>query len=446
MNKKLQHARLDRNWSMAMAARYIGVSRITYSRWESEEQTPHESTLMLICKAFKLSPVQLGFGQETKPARGEKHAFPLPEAGITLDISTVLAFLWHTYHCSFQELQGQVTEAMDQLAKNTSTTHFSRREMLSFLIGIPAAIASSTLIGSPNSLSAQEILPLYATGIPACWQLQFSGGWKQVREILPSYISQLTVLAQSSSKDQKMAIGLLSQAHQLAALVSKEEENYGASLIHCNQAFEYAKLAGDPNLQAASLLRRSDLYFARHLPTLDINQHAVKYAELDQISPLLQSRLYADWGATLASNGQKQEALRYQGMAQDMFPDDATNDPGFSYTHTTRYILCLNETLTHLRLDKPQEAFKTISQAGNYVPETMSGRRMELLQHLVLASISMNDLEQSIAQIENMASMASQLDSAHWQTELQSLASQLNTKWPQEKRIKRFQEALPNHS
>ena len=124
MNKKLQQARLDRHWSMAMAATYVGVSRITYSRWEREEQIPHESTLMLICKAFKLPPVQLGFGKESrdeKKALAER-ALAIPEAGSTLEMATVLAFLWHTYRCSFQDLQAQVTEAMDQLEQNSGTT------------------------------------------------------------------------------------------------------------------------------------------------------------------------------------------------------------------------------------------------------------------------------------------------------------------------------------
>ena len=313
--------------------------------------------------------------------------------------------------------------------------------MLGFLIGIPAAIAGSSLIGSPATLSTQEILPLYAAGLPACWKLYFSGGWQQVRDVLPSYIAQLTAVVQSPAKDQKVAAGLLSQAHQLAALVSKNEENFGASLAHCKQALTYGKLAEDPNLQVASLLRSSDIYFARGLPAQEIDQ-PVKYAEAGQVSPLLQSRAYADWGATLANNGQRQDALRYQGMAQNIFPDDFTNDPGFPYTHTTRYILSLNETITHLRLGEPQEAFKVISQADRYVPEAVSGRRLELLKHRLLASISLNDLEQSTAHFEQMNFLALQLGSTYWQTELQRLSHQLLAKWPQETSVRGLQEMV----
>ncbi|HEX7735235.1 MAG TPA: helix-turn-helix domain-containing protein [Ktedonobacteraceae bacterium] len=447
MNKKLQQARLDRHWSMAMAAKYVGVSRITYSRWENEEQIPHESTLVLICKAFKMSPAQLGFGPEQKH---EKKAFAegaltVPEAGSALDVETVLAFLWHSYRCSFQELQAQVTDAMDHLEKNAGAAHLSRRDMLSFLIGIPAAVAGSTLIGRSNSassISADEILPLYATGVPACWKLYYDGGWQQAKDILPTYISQLTVLVQSSTKNQKMAANLLSQIHQLSVFVSLEEENFGASLAHCNQAFVYGKLAEDPNLQAASLMRRSDFYFLRGLPTLEINRQAVKYAEDGWISPLLQSRLYSDWAACLADNGQRQDALRYQGMAQDGFPDDPTSDPTFAYTLQHRYAIFFNESLIRLRLNEPKEAFKAVSQAGRYLPEIGLVTHMELLKQLMLASMSLNDLEQSFAHLESMRSTANQLESIFWRTELQRLAQQLRMKWPQEKRVKQLQEAV----
>lgn len=60
-NKKLKKARLDRFWTMKDAAREIGVSIQTYSRWERGVQHPHISTLRLICEAFQQSAEELGF-------------------------------------------------------------------------------------------------------------------------------------------------------------------------------------------------------------------------------------------------------------------------------------------------------------------------------------------------------------------------------------------------
>ena len=60
-NKKLRKARLTRFWTMQDAAKKIGVSLQTYSRWERGLQYPHLSTLSLICAAFERTPEELGF-------------------------------------------------------------------------------------------------------------------------------------------------------------------------------------------------------------------------------------------------------------------------------------------------------------------------------------------------------------------------------------------------
>jgi transcriptional regulator with XRE-family HTH domain/tetratricopeptide (TPR) repeat protein len=64
MNEKLRQARLARRWSTEMAAERIGVSRLTFLRWEKDLQTPHLSTLNMVCDAFKMSPEELGFSTE----------------------------------------------------------------------------------------------------------------------------------------------------------------------------------------------------------------------------------------------------------------------------------------------------------------------------------------------------------------------------------------------
>src|SRR6266851_2396138 len=75
MNEKLRQARHDRHWSVDYAAKRIGVGRTTYLRWEQGTQIPHDSTLMLACKAFNLSPEKLGFGN----ADNQPEAPALPE-------------------------------------------------------------------------------------------------------------------------------------------------------------------------------------------------------------------------------------------------------------------------------------------------------------------------------------------------------------------------------
>jgi transcriptional regulator with XRE-family HTH domain len=61
MNKQLLQARIARRWTITVAAQRIGIGRSTYVRWEQGLQFPRQSGLMLACKAFNLSPEQLGF-------------------------------------------------------------------------------------------------------------------------------------------------------------------------------------------------------------------------------------------------------------------------------------------------------------------------------------------------------------------------------------------------
>src|SRR5437588_13068063 len=60
-NEKLITAREEREWTQEKAAEKIGVSRVTYARWEEKGVIPHLSTLRMACEAFKMTSAQLGF-------------------------------------------------------------------------------------------------------------------------------------------------------------------------------------------------------------------------------------------------------------------------------------------------------------------------------------------------------------------------------------------------
>ena len=64
LNQKLRAARKHKRWSIETAAEEVGVSWVTYSRWERGEQQPHPTTLDMLCDTFGMSPGELGFGSE----------------------------------------------------------------------------------------------------------------------------------------------------------------------------------------------------------------------------------------------------------------------------------------------------------------------------------------------------------------------------------------------
>src|SRR6266516_3068465 len=61
-NELLTAARLEKCWTLAMAAEKANVSIEAYSRWEYGTQAPRLSSLQLLCDAFGKTAEELGFG------------------------------------------------------------------------------------------------------------------------------------------------------------------------------------------------------------------------------------------------------------------------------------------------------------------------------------------------------------------------------------------------
>ena len=76
VNHKLRAARKAKAWTIETAAEKVGVSWVTYSRWEKGTQTPYLSTVRDICKAFHKSPQDLGLDHLVEESIEEetKHA------------------------------------------------------------------------------------------------------------------------------------------------------------------------------------------------------------------------------------------------------------------------------------------------------------------------------------------------------------------------------------
>jgi transcriptional regulator with XRE-family HTH domain len=61
-NEKLRLARRKNMWTMKETADKVGVSLVTYGRWERGIQKPHLGTLKDLCDVFGKSAEELGFG------------------------------------------------------------------------------------------------------------------------------------------------------------------------------------------------------------------------------------------------------------------------------------------------------------------------------------------------------------------------------------------------
>lgn len=449
-NKKLIAARKRKSLTQEDLAEMVGVVPVTISRWENNEQWPRAYALKKLCQVLDVSPEELGFLsggsleiETSTTSRGPAQSKPSLIAPTTdiLDIAIMgLILAQEQHHWTLDELRSRVEQKIEAL--DTMDQHpqkdVSRREALTFLAGLPLAMWGLTKIDTTLSpLIPEDILPLYSASIPACWNLFFSGQLTEVERAMPAYLSHLTPLAEHPSAQQKDAASLASQAHQLAALFSKDvHEDSGASLAYCKQALHYGQIAQDQNLIAASFIREVDtLYCRKRYPQIfQILQQAESCTP--EASPLMRGRIYCHLGNEYARYGQEQEALRYMGLAYETFPDHPKNDPGFPYTHTDHYILHLNKMALYLRLNQPQEAWKAITEASTFVSDDVSPRRAELLSETVTASIALDDLDQSCFYFEKLATLGAKLKANLFISEAQTSYQEMQLKWPHETRVK----------
>ena len=381
-NEKLEAARMSKRWSVALASRKVGVSVNTFNRWERGLQNPQLGTLDQLCKAFGLSPEDLGFGTTVVAKR-----FPTPDDPISADTA------WHPNSPSssvfvisgpqdilsverpisnqslssvtpayFEQTQRSLVDMHQSWQKHDGEEpqHVSRRHALAALLSAPAAVLGLSLDTQPPVLHPAEIVSLCDASIPLSWQLFFEGGILEVERLLPGYLAQLAMLIQNAPPQRERAAALASQGCQLASLIALQYQNFGLALSHARQAFLYAEQVQNPYLLTTSLIRQAQVHFylQRARQRLQAYEQALQYS--DHISPLLRGRVYIGLTETYSQLGQEEEALHFLSLAHQVFPMQCDADPGFAYTHFNRWSLSSFEGQMYLNLG-------SIGRRGNYL-------------------------------------------------------------------------------
>ncbi len=488
-NAKLKQLRIQRSWSQQKVAEEIGTTMSQVSRWECGDGRPGIYYREKLCQLFDKTPQELEFLEsqeivnEQSPSDEESIKLPLEfttysNATSKFDIQVIdgelgnndvhltqwpgnsheniaqLLFNIGIWILSFAKQQGfwphseflkYVVTALE--GSNTmDPKKLSRRDALDLLVKLPMALIG--VAPTANFFKEEEVVSFCATSVTACWSLFWAGEFSEVETALPTYFSQLTPLAQRSLTSQKTAAGLLSQAHQIASLLVLEKEDFGASLTHCKQASLYGQIAGDPNLQVASLIRKANSlfyrntvpYLRRHTQILETYQEALQYVK--DVTSLLRGRIYSGLASAQAVLGQKQDALRHIALAYEEFPEYPENDIGFLYTYTTHYILHFNEACAYLDFKQPQQAWDALVQAATFVPNEVSPRGLELQNYRVIISIAKGDLDQSCTHFEKMVASGLALNSDLHQNEAHIAYEKMQLKWPHEKRVKELEDLL----
>jgi transcriptional regulator with XRE-family HTH domain/tetratricopeptide (TPR) repeat protein len=445
---------MSKRWSITVASEKVGVSVNTFNRWERGLQVPQLGTLDMVCKAFNMSPEDLGFGnviaakRRTRQRRDEEEAEPavsplVPLTSATAEMHNVIMSISGSLCELSLEQAGRNLKHMGQVAKEEDGSdedmvdkELTRRRAISALIGTPITILGLGQREHTKLLHPEEIVSLCEMSIPLLWRLYFEGGLNEVNQNLPGYLIQLTKLAQEPSPSQKRAASLASQGYQLASLLASQYQNFGTAVTYASRALTFANLVEDPHLQAAALIRQALVYFYLKRPQqrLYAYERALQYSQ--KASPLLQGRANIGLSETHSFLGHELEASHHLGLARKTFPRRCEEDPAFPYTHFSDNSLLGLEGMMLLNLSHPQQAWENFLQIDRELPHTPVPDRLELTIHQAMASYKLGERDQSCNYLELALRSASMTGNQLRYGEAYCIYDQLLQKWGKETRVK----------
>jgi transcriptional regulator with XRE-family HTH domain len=319
-NTLLRAARLQNRWSQQQLADFVGVSLSTVERAERGEPSRVDN-IERLCACLQKTPEQLGL-------------------------------------------------------INIEDYEVNRRQANKTIAGLVSGLFIASSTGQIDLLPlaelwADDMLTVYARGITACQDLYYNGNPYYVEAILPLYSHQTALLAQQTGTLQHSAARLASQAYQLACELATDREDFGAARQAGQQAFTYAQVAGDTNLQVNALISLANLGW--HLSSAQpsfIRKHSKDALQAykqpvsllgKNVTPLLRGRTYAGIAEVYAMRGQFQEAMRAMGLAYEHYPMRPESDPAYPYLRSSRYSLYVfGDAQSRLLLGQPKEADKAL--------------------------------------------------------------------------------------
>jgi transcriptional regulator with XRE-family HTH domain len=447
-NELLEAARMRKHWSVAVASERSGVSVNTFNRWERGLQVPQLSTLDQVCKAFDMSPEELGFEHAIEVKRRTPDQCKAEADLSTRDSpstatagSAALPDEQHIRELPVSAEQAKRSlEIMGQGDRKKSGDEedkgFSRRQAITTLVGAPLTVFGLAQGTRTAVLHPDEMLSLCKISIPMLWRLYFEGGLTEVTQSLPGYLAQLAKLAQEPSHYQKRAATLASQGYQLGSLISVQHQNFGAAMTCATQALTYAQLVEDAHLQTASLIRRALVAFYLKRPYQRVQAYEQALFHSSKASPLLQGRVHIGLAEAYSALGKEREADEHLDLAHKIIPTSYQDDPNYAYTHFNCSSLHSLEGLKHLNLKQPQKAWNAFTYLDGQIPRTPVPDRIELTVRQARAACELNDREQSCAYLESAVRCALTGGNHLRYDEAYAVYERMQRKWGKEPQVR----------
>jgi tetratricopeptide (TPR) repeat protein len=398
----------------------LGVDGRAVGRWELCKTLPNQVYTALLSLLYNLPPEQLDLPPlvlpvaSSAPTEGGSTPATLPIN--QLDLSVV--------------------------AEDPYTV--LRRQFLYQLFTFAGAtmVSPSQLVATPstaNSVDIDEFIHECQASISGCWRVLQGADLVLVAPVLVTWLPTLDTMLRRSERTNELA-RLATEGYILAGLITVLQGHHDRAEWCCHQAVEYADASNDRNLQAAALKHLATKYRDAHYPILTLRTYERAIPLLDEVTPLLRSRIYLGLALAHADCGNNGDAVRYWDLAQETFPHDPQHDPAFQFADCRRSSLHHYGGLIHLALGRPNEAWDAFAETTGRPLEGDVPERtvIEITNCQAMAAIAQRDLDLAAATLESAALGAARLQSPMRYRESAAIYQTIARQWPNDRRVRRL--------
>ncbi len=322
MRKRLQlvEARARKDWTLQEAAGWIGCAPNTLNRWELGTMNPSAYYRTRLSAAYGMTKEELGLEDAKIVDLSERVAHTALEQ-LRADFTMYLMVLALAEYDNCWQVQGVLTRAIEETTMNTGDeVQRQKKEALQRLAMLPLL--------NRGQRSAEEILNVCAAGLTACGYLAISNhkDMQLAFSMIIAYCPLLQSITVDSSKHQKTAAALLSQALQIKSKLSYHLAGVKQATGYAEQAVLWAKKSQHKTILIMAQRELLGAYEwtalqhrAQALTVVEEVQHEMEFKRGARVTPMIQSWVYTGLAKYQALNKQENEMKASLEKAEETF-------------------------------------------------------------------------------------------------------------------------------
>lgn len=381
LNQKLKAARERKRWSIEKVAEEVGVSWLTYSRWEHGQAKPHLHNLDELCRVFKLEPEDLGFTQYVEP-------LPQGEGG--------------------------------DVTRDASEEKIGRRDFVQEVLGVTGvALLASNQWDNPETLgrilqalkkpsSVDEATLAHLTGITRhYWQLFANSAGFTRYFLLEGLSGHLRTLIQMlehplSTHIQNHLCILVSETTQIMGEILFDLNDNDTARIYYEMAIVAAKEAQNVVLQAVALGRKSfiPIYGEDVSDALMLLQQA-HHLTVQNTPEITRAWLFAVEAEAQANMKEAYACSKALDQAEYFLDRVKPGETGYTYPGESAYarfsktVLLGYRGVCYIRLRQPGPAQEALRESMASMDHGRQRHKSIILTDLALTYVQQNELEKA---------------------------------------------------